>query len=281
MIATLCQRWREQRGTYRPAGEPIDPSRYGVDLVEEREARAFVKQHHYSGTYPAARVRVGLYRSRSWITPELVGCAIFSVPMQPRVWGRYTPGLSAGAGVELGRFVLLDDVPANGETWFLSRALGLLRVALPNVRAVLSYSDPMRRLTASGAVVCPGHVGTIYQAMSARFVGRGKGAWLRLDAEGRTVSRRMLSKLRNDERGAAYAYRSLRAMGAPARLMGEAGPAYVERALAEGPFRRLKHPGNLAYLFPVGSPAQRRGAARGFLPSLPYLKAADAIVEAA
>jgi [protein-PII] uridylyltransferase len=28
-----CQRWREGRASYRPAREPIDPRRYGVELI--------------------------------------------------------------------------------------------------------------------------------------------------------------------------------------------------------------------------------------------------------
>ena len=31
-----CQRWTERRDRYRPAGERIDPSRYAVDVLEER-----------------------------------------------------------------------------------------------------------------------------------------------------------------------------------------------------------------------------------------------------
>ena len=37
-----CQRWRDRRATYRPAGEPIDTSKYGVELLPNDEAaRAF------------------------------------------------------------------------------------------------------------------------------------------------------------------------------------------------------------------------------------------------
>jgi len=51
-----CQRWRERRDSYRPAGEPIEAARYGVELIDrDRDAAAFVSRHHYSGTLPAAR----------------------------------------------------------------------------------------------------------------------------------------------------------------------------------------------------------------------------------
>lgn len=251
-----CQRWRERRDSYRPAGEPIDPGRYGVELLEERPAKAFVCAHHYSGSYPAARLRVGLYRAAGAARrAELVGVAVFSVPAQPRVIPRYLPG--SAAGVELGRFVLLDDVPANGETWFLARAFRALHAALPEVAGVVSYSDPVRRAAADGLVVTPGHVGTIYQAFNGTYLGRSRGETLVLDPRGRALSRRALSKIRLEERGAGYAYEQLLAAGAPARRPLEDGAEYVERALAEGPFRRLKHPGNHVYAWAFTADVRR------------------------
>lgn len=32
-MSARCQRWRERRDSYRPAGEPIDPTRYGVEIL--------------------------------------------------------------------------------------------------------------------------------------------------------------------------------------------------------------------------------------------------------
>jgi len=266
-----CQRWRERRETYRPAGEPIDPRRYGVEVALEGEAKPFCRRHHYSGSWPATRLAVGLYRARRWITPELVGVAAFSVPMQPAAIPRWT-GQPADAGVELGRLVLLDEVEANGESFFIARALRLLAQELPEVRAVLSYSDPMRRTTDEGHIVMPGHVGGVYQALSARHVGRSASRFLLMDRWGRVVSERALSKIRLEERGHAYAYQQLLRAGAPPRRPFEDGAVYVARALAEGPFRRVKHPGNLAYILGVGGPAQRRQVLAGAPEGLPYPK---------
>lgn len=249
MTDTPCQRWRERRDSYRPAGEVIDPTRYGVEPIDERAAKAFVEAHHYSGSYPAARVRLGLFLSRAFWAPELVGVCVFGVPAQARTLPRYAPG--AEDGVVLSRFVLLDEVPANAETWFLARAFRALRASHPAVGAVVSYSDPLRRTTADGAVILPGHVGTIYQAFNGRYLGRSGSETLHLSADGRVVSRRALSKIRNDERGAAYAYRQLLGLGAPPRRPLEEGAAYVVRALAEGPFRRVRHPGNHVYAWPL------------------------------
>src|SRR5262249_12907724 len=107
------QRWNHGRDRWRPAGEVFDPSRYGVETIDsDRVAREFIETHHYSGSYPAARLRVGLYE----LGTGLVGVAVFSVPMNARTIAKYF-GLEQNAGVELGRFVLLDHVKANAETW--------------------------------------------------------------------------------------------------------------------------------------------------------------------
>jgi hypothetical protein len=245
---TDCQRWRSRRASYRPAGEPINPALYGVEAITERDAKAFVTGHHYSGTYPAARLRVGLHRVTKSGAAALVGVAVFSVPMQQQVITRWT-GQAPDRGVELGRFVLLDEEPANAETWFLARAFKVLRAALPEVRAVLSYSDPVPRQTSGGEAVMPGHVGTIYRAFNGRFVGRSSSRTLLLGPDGRAMSERSVSKVRNGERGAEYAERQLMSMGAPPRDRGESGEAYARRALTCGAFRRQKHPGNLAYVW--------------------------------
>lgn len=261
MSGDHCQRWTHKRERYRPPGETIDPSKYGVEvLYSDRIAKDFVETHHYSGAYVAARLRVGLYRMR-----QLVGVAVFSVPAQPAAIPHWT---GTSAGVELGRFVLLDDVPAMGETWFLARAFRHLQRELPDVRAVLSYSDPLPRAKADGSLLTPGHIGLIYQGHNAHHVGRARGSYLWLDRDGRTVSQRALSKLKNGEKGREYTYRSLLGRGAPAREPGEEMAAYVSRVLRSGCFRQVKHPGNLVYLWAVG--ANRETTRARFPTALPY-----------
>jgi hypothetical protein len=41
-----CLRWRERRSLLRADAAPIDPRRYGVEVIMEREARPFVEAHH-------------------------------------------------------------------------------------------------------------------------------------------------------------------------------------------------------------------------------------------
>lgn len=114
--------------------------------------------------------------------------------------------LSAGAAleaVELGRFVLLDSVPGNGETWFLGRCFEQLRTH--GLFGVVSFSDPTPRTSSSGDRVFPGHVGTIYQAHNAAYLGRGTARTLRLLPDGSVFSARTAQKIRSQERGWQHA----------------------------------------------------------------------------
>jgi len=249
-LFAACQRWDRRRASYRPAGEPIDTSRYEVTSIEFAAAKDFVVEHHYSATMPPARLQLGLFSKPSrFETEQLAGVIVFSVPVQELAIPAWLDGMHPREGVEIGRLVLRDAVPSNGETWFLGRAFAALRSRLGEVRGVLSYSDPVERLDAQGNVVKRGHVGTIYKAHNGRFVGRSSPRTLTLARDGRCVSERALSKIRRGEPGVDYAARQLVAMGAPARLPFEDGADYVRRAIGEGGFRKVRHPGNLAFVW--------------------------------
>lgn len=244
MIASLCQRWRARRCTWRPAGERFEPRRYEVAPIEsDREARAFVEAHHYSGSYPAARRRFGLYEGA-----ELVGVAVFSQPMREAVLHPFTRDVAA----ELGRFVLLDRVPGNAETWALARCLDALRC--DGFEAVTSFSDPEPRTDASGRPVFVGHVGTIYQAASAVYAGRARASALHLLPDGTSLSRRSIAKVARGERGWRYVRDLLVAHGAP-EPSGDLA-AWLPVALS-ATTRQLRHSGNHKYFLPLTSSARK------------------------
>lgn len=262
MITTACQRWRERRDTYRPAGEAFEPRAFEVaPIASDTAARAFVEAHHYSGSYPAARRRFGLYERG-----ELVGVAVFSVPMRAEVLRPW----SLDDGLELGRFVLLDDVRANGESWFLARALDALRAE--GWAGVVSLSDPTARTTASGAVVFGGHVGTIYQASNAIYTGRASPQTLRLLPDGSVFSNRAASKIRQQERGWRYAVEQLVAHGAP-EPRGDLH-AWL-REVVPAVTRPLRHHGNHRYLLPLSRAAKRVAPASLAYPKLTLQPAND------
>lgn len=258
-MADRCQRWRQRRARYRPAGEVIEPRRYEVAAIpDDRTAKGFVLEHHYAGTFPAARLRFGLYERG-----ELVGVAVLSQPWRHQWAGKLLPAeLEPGAVVELSRFVLLDRVPGNGESWFLGRAFELLRWA--GIEGLLSYSDDCPRATAAGQVVFPGHLGIIYQATNAVYAGRGGRRTIRVLPDGQVLSDRVLSKIRRRERGWEYGVELLQRYGAPAPAGDLRAWLDTWRARLTRP---LRHPGNHRYVWALDRRLRRH------LPDpLPYPK---------
>jgi hypothetical protein len=275
------QRWRGRTDRFVGTRHRFDPSRYDVAELagdgSDATARAFVEAHHYSGSYPAARFRYGLYGPDG-----LEGVAVFSHPARDAVLANALPGLAHRlAGVELGRFVLLDSVGFNGETWFLARALGCLRRA--GIQGVVSFSDPVPRQRADGRVVHAGHLGVIYQAASAVYRERGTPRTLRLLPDARVLSERAISKLRRRAgvcascagcprcKGWRYAAGELVAHGA------EPPPAEPGLLSAWVAFwlgrltRPLRHPGCHRYVFALARAVRRLLLA---LPAVAYPRCA-------
>ena len=242
----MNQRWRDRIDSYRSPAEVIVPREYEVAALEEMPAKAFVLQHHYSASYPAARFRFGLHRHGA-----LVGVAVLSHPCSQRVLTNVFEG-PAIASVELGRFVLLDEVPGNGETWFLARVFEHLRAA--GLQGVVSFSDPVPRQCASGRTMFAGHVGTIYQAHNAVYLGRGTPRSLRILPDGRVLNDRGIQKIRAGERGWAASAARLQEFGAAAP--GEDRRAWLATWLPRIT-RPLRHQGNHKYAWGLNRRTRR------------------------
>ncbi len=239
MDTNVVQRWRDRVGSYRPAGEVINTSAFTVERIsDDRTAKDFVLQHHYASSYPNARFRYGLYMGGL-----LHGVAVFSHPMNDRVLTNIFPG-AARESVELGRFVLLDRVGANGETWFLARCFELLR--RERLIGVLSFSDPVPRTTAAGDRTFNGHVGTIYQAFNALYLGRASAGTLHLLPDGTVFSNRSASKVRARERNWQSAAAQLERHGAVILGPEQDSAAWLNEWLARLT-RPMPHPGNHRY----------------------------------
>jgi hypothetical protein len=251
MTVTTVQRWRDRRDYHLPAFDWLfRPEHHEVlPLPDDTTARAFVLRHHYARSYPAARFRFGLYHRDG----GLVGVAVFSHPCSDRVLTGVFPG-DARASVELGRFVLLDEVGANGETWFVARCFAALRRR--GLVGVLSHSDPVPRADITGRVVFPGHIGTIYQAGNGRYLGRTRPRTLRLLPDATVFSERNISKLRSRDQGWRYAAQTLVAAAAQLDLRDVTLPdpdvrpeqlrRWADQVLARVT-RPLRHAGNHRY----------------------------------
>lgn len=278
-----CQRWTKRRHTWKhPSDGGFDPTRYRVEPVHETDAGLFVITNHYAASMPAASHCYGLRQDG-----QLVGAAVLSVPMQQSVLTNVFPDLEPyEESLELGRFVLLDDVPANGESWFLGQMFGLAEV--DGVRGIVSFADPVQRrriVTELGPdgeelereqLIMPGHVGLIYQATNARALGRSTPRTLVwVPRQGRVLSARTMQKIRAQERGSDGAEKLLVTWGARPRVAGQNPTAWLRQALDDVGAQRVRHPGNYRYAWAVG-PRRVKRAVHIALPSTPYPKQLEA-----
>lgn len=144
-----CQRWTRRAHSWRHISEGgFDPSRYCVEPISEADARAWIVEHHYSGSYPAASQRYGLF-DRSG---QMLGACVLGVPMAAAVLTNVFPDLCpVTESLDLSRLVLADQVPANAESWFIARVFAA--AAERGVRGVVAFADPVpRQLRGSRAV---------------------------------------------------------------------------------------------------------------------------------
>ena len=262
MITTRSQRWRERRALFVDDASVIDPRLYVVDLIGHDRARAFVADHHYLPNYPAAQVAAGLFGPGTGGRSALCGVAVFGVPATPSVVTAHTGFADAARGCVLSRLLCLPSVAGNGESFFGSRAFGLLRGARPRIEAVVSYSDPRF-----------GHVGQVYAALSGAHRGVSKPrAVYRVGNV--TLSERSLSKIRGGERGAGGAIDQLVRLGLPRPNGAEEPALWLARLKRCGLLTRHSQAGLFTYCFELSREARRLGRA---LPRLPYPRLADAL----
>jgi hypothetical protein len=242
VIVDSNQRWTEKRESRRPAGEVIVTSEYDVARIGPKVAKAFVKLHHYSGTCSSTSHCYGLYRHGT-----LVGAAVYgatcSTNAHRAVFGDV---LDQKQAVTLGRLVLIDEVPGNGESWFVARTFRKLREA--GVVAVESCADPQPRQSTDGRIVHHGHVGTVYSALNGRYVGKTNAASLWLLPNGVVYSNKASGKLARGEQGREYAGSVLTDWGADPLRDGEDPLAWL-RYWRPRLTRTFRHHGNHRYLW--------------------------------
>lgn len=272
-----CQRWRAGKHSWRHVRDGgFDARNYRVDVIPEEEpAKTFVLAHHYSRSYPAVKVQFGLYDA-SGSKRRLCGVAVFGVPVSTAVLTKPLPGLRPYTeSLVCSRFVLLDECPGNSESWFLARCFEALLA--DGVRGVVSFADPVPRRTASGRLVMPGHVGTIYAATNAVYAGRATARTVKLLPDGTVFHDRAAQKIRRAEQGHEYAAAQLLALGAPRPRPGCDPALWLREALAAVGARNVRHRGVHRYVFRLGRTRREREEIELGLPVLrPYPKRPDA-----
>lgn len=233
-----------------------------VPIASDTTARTFVRRHHYSHAYPVARRRFALLQDGL-----IAGIAVFAQPMSDGIFREFDA--PAQECLDLGRLVLLDRVGANAETWFLSRCFAALKKE--GFAAIVAMSDPQSRTDAQGNVVFKGHVGTIYQALNGRYLGRTTPRTLRLLPNGTVFASRTETKIRDRRKGWRYAALQLIRAGAPPLPADDVPDLGAWLAAATATVTRsLRHAGNHRYGW-----ALRRHIWREDISDLPYPKTLD------
>jgi hypothetical protein len=256
----------------------FDPDDYGVDLIDWKTAVSFITAHHYSRCVPALRkYRFGLYHLTGE-QPVLCGVAALSVPPCNEVLRGPLPDLAPNReSAEMGRQILLDEVPHAAESWFFAEIRRWL-AANTTIRGLVMFSDPELRTRNDGSVLLPGHVGTSYQASNARYVGLGSSGWQYL-VDGLVFSNRAKSKILALDTGWKYASQML--VDACAGLQEPLAPLdpahddpaeWLRMALKKAGAKRRKHGGCHKYVIPVGRNAREREQVRIAGPVLDYPK---------
>jgi hypothetical protein len=256
-----AQRWLNGHQTWTVPGPRFYPSRYGVAHVTESAARAFSTQHHYLTSWVAStRRRYGLFDIT--VTPALlVGVAVMAIPPNKLVLTNTFPALEPyEESLVLARLVLLDAVPWSAESWFMAE-VGRLAAA-DGLRGVVMDSDPVPRYRPDGhggrEKYTPGHVGTVYQAMSFLYLGTTDPQSQWLLPSGLVVSRRSLQKVRAREQGHGYVEAQLVQHGAEPMQDGEDSRAWLRLAKHATGARSTQHPGYHRYAVVLGTSRRQR-----------------------
>jgi len=131
-----------------------------VKRVERVDIRDFIEKWHYSNSINGciADYCYALFKPCG----EMVGAMFFGRMAMANQWKRFSD--SPENVIELRRLCCIDDTPKNTESFFIGRALRLLRKDWRK-GVVVSYADKEY-----------GHGGTIYKASNFKMVGEIKGA---------------------------------------------------------------------------------------------------------
>ena len=142
-----------------------DTSKLSVRRISKSAAKDIIVKNHYSHAWTKVSYAIGLYvedDSHPFFdaTDKLIGVACYGDPIGRLSGQSITEMLDRTEVLELVRLFVFDDYGSNIESWFLSQSFQWLRENAPQIKALISYSDPKE-----------GHAGTIYQATNWLYQG--------------------------------------------------------------------------------------------------------------
>lgn len=143
-----------------------DTSKLSVRKISKSVAKDIIVKNHYSHLWTKVSHAIGLFTSDVEehqffnCSEKLIGVACYGDPIGRLSGQSITPLLDRTQVLELVRLFVFDDYGSNIESWFLGQTFQWLRENQPQIKGLISYSDPKE-----------GHAGTIYQATNWEYQG--------------------------------------------------------------------------------------------------------------
>jgi len=138
--------------------------------INAADARAFVRQHHYSGKVdPRSQLHLGVFYQNT-----LQGCLQFGPSIDKSKSVGLVKDTRWNAFLELHRLAFSDVLPKNSESRAIAIAMRMIKKNAPHIEWVLSYAD---------ATQCGD--GTIYRASGFQLIGikKNNSMWRMPDGE--------------------------------------------------------------------------------------------------
>jgi hypothetical protein len=149
--------------------------------VSVGQVRDFIEQHHYSKNINGCKVSkcFALYYEST-----MVGAMLFG-QLSTTSWKKYAE--KEEHVVELRRLVCLDSCAKNTESWFIAKAIRILKKEA-KYKVCVSYADPHY-----------GHMGFVYQAANWSYHGQTAPDTVLLTEEGKRYHSRAMRTKYNGE----------------------------------------------------------------------------------
>lgn len=126
--------------------------------INKQQASEFIARYHYRKIMPKLnKVFYG-----GFIEDRIVAVITFGWGTQPlNTIKKMFPSLVSNDYFEIGRLCLLDELPRNSESEFMSKVFNLLKNDYPNLKVIFSWSDGIM-----------GKPGFVYQASNFWYAGK-------------------------------------------------------------------------------------------------------------
>lgn len=133
---------------------------YTVVATDRRSISSFIEKNHYSKSINGCISDFCFSMNNP--DGEMVGAMFFGRMAMAGQWKKY--GKSGSEVIELRRLCCIDETPKNAESFFIARAMKILK-KLWGGKVVVSYADAEY-----------GHSGVIYKASNFEYLGKTSGA---------------------------------------------------------------------------------------------------------